>query len=53
MPDNRVQLIVTLQPEARQQACPVLCQLDAFERHRDPGGPRAGFFGDETMKMVS
>ena len=31
MPDNRVQLIVTLQPEVRQQVCPVLLDANAVD----------------------
>lgn len=31
MPDNRVQLIVTLQPETRQQACAVLIDASAID----------------------
>jgi hypothetical protein len=29
----------------------VLCRLDKFERHRDPGGPRAGSRGDQLRKV--
>jgi hypothetical protein len=28
-----------------------LCRLDEFERHRDPGGPRAGSLGDPLRKV--